>query len=468
MEAAALSLTESFGADHFGRCALGDQRLTKRLVHTANQIMQHPGGTLPQKLTRNADLIGFYRLANHPKVTHAKLIAAHAGRTRELIEQSTSSIILMIHDTTEIDYSGLDVEGLGQLGNGGCRGFLCHNSLAYDYDAHEVLGLSGQLIHKRRKVPKKESPKAKREHPQRESRLWKKGWQAVGPIPGKQLVNVSDCGSDLLEYTEAVHLGGDYYVVRSKSNRNIDLTDGDTTTRAKLHDYAKTLPDLGGRTVEVSTNKGHRGRTAHVRIAAGPVSIRPPHFARGEHSQNNLPAWVIHVREIGTPPPGETPLQWILLTNVPAPDLAAAAERVDWYACRPVIEEFHKAGKTGCGVELTQFTTARALQVSIAILSVVATQLLRLRDLGRRADATTRPATDVIDQDYVIALSAWRFREPRPNLSIAEFCLALAKLGGHLNRTHDGPPGWLTLWRGWTQLQPLVQGLHLARLCRSV
>jgi len=401
-------------------------------------------------------------------VTHAKLIAAHAGRTRELIEQSSGAVILVIHDTTEIDYSGLDVAGLGQLGNGSCRGFLCHNSLAYDYGAHEVLGLLGQLIHTRRKVPAKESPEAKREHPQRESRLWKKGWQAVGPIEGKQLVQIADCGADLLEFIEAVHLGGDPYVIRSKSNRNIDLGDGDDAMEVKLHDYAQTLADLGGRTVEVSTNKGHRGRTAHVRIAAGPVSIRPPHFARGEHSSNNLPAWVIHVREVGTPPAGEKPLQWILLTNVPAPDLASAAERVDWYACRPVIEEFHKADKTGCGVELPQFTTAHALTVSIALLSVVATQLLRLRDLGRRPDAQTRPATDVIDQDYVIALSAWRFREPRPNLSIAEFCLALAKLGGHLNRKHDGPPGWLTLWRGWTQLQPMVQGLHLARMCRCV
>ena len=52
------------------------ERLTDRLVHTADQILRHPGGTLPDKLNRNADLVGFYRLANNAKVTHGKLVAA--------------------------------------------------------------------------------------------------------------------------------------------------------------------------------------------------------------------------------------------------------------------------------------------------------------------------------------------------------------------------------------------------------
>jgi hypothetical protein len=127
-----------------------------------------------------------------------------------------------------------------------------------------------------------------------------------------------------------------------------------------------------------------------------------------------------------------------------------------------VIEEYHKAMKTGCGIELAQFTTGRALRASIAVQSVVATQLLRLRDLARASDATTRPATDVVETEYVEAASVWRFHEPRP-LSVHDFFRAVAKLGGHLDRTHDGPPGWLVLWRGWTKLQLLVDGARGAR-----
>jgi hypothetical protein len=472
MEATSVAEMSSFGEQHFGGCRFGDERLTKRVVQTANCFLEHPGGTLPDKLNRNADLMGFYRLANNPKVTHAELMAAHCARTRELMGH-VAGVVLVIHDTTELDFSGLDsVADLGPIGHGGdgaCRGYLCHNSLAYDYQAAEVLGLAAQTLHVRRKVPEGESPKAKREHPQRESRLWKKGFSALGPAPAQRLrVNVCDRGADVFEFIEAVERAEDHYLIRSKSNRNIEVSDAQGgVVRAKLHDYARGLPTLGTRTVQVQSNQGVQGRTATVRVAAGPVSIRAPHFARGEHSRENIATFVVHVREVN-PPKDAEPLEWILLTNVPAVDWAAACERVDWYGCRPIIEEYHKAQKTGCGIELPQFTTGHALQVTIAILSVVATQLLRLRDLSRREDARTRPASVVVDREYVEALSIWRFREVRAEMSVHDFCRALAKLGGHLNRAQDRAPGWLVLWRGWTKLQLLVEGARGARLRRCV
>lgn len=447
----------SFGQVHFAACNLGDARLTARLVKTADQFLAHPGGTLPEKLNRNADLIGFYRLANNPKVSHAKLIAAHCRRTRELIN-SAEGVILIMHDTTEIDFSGLDVADLGPIGHGGCSGYLAHNSLAYDYEAREVLGLANQTLHVRRKVPKGESPKAKREHPQRESRLWKKGWDALGPPQeGRLRVNIADRGADLFEFIEAVQKAKDHYLIRSKSNRNIDIDDGaGGVIRTKLHDWAAALPSLGTRTVQVSANSGQPARKATVRVSCAKVSIKPPHFARGEHSKQDLGAYVVHVLE-ENPPAGVQPLRWILLTNLATSDLAQAQQRIDWYGCRPLVEEYHKAMKSGCGIELPQFTTGPALRAAVAVLSVVATQLLRLRDQSRSANAGTQPATDVVEEQYVQAISLWRFDEVR-DLSVHEFFLAVAKLGGHLNRKHDGPPGWLVLWRGWTQLQLLVAG----------
>jgi len=53
--------------------------------------------------------------------------------------------------------------------------------------------------------------------------------------------------------------------------------------------------------------------------------------------------------------------------------------------CRWVVEEFHKAQKTGCNIEDPQFTFVERLQPMIALLSVVATTLLSLRDLSRDA-----------------------------------------------------------------------------------
>src|SRR5258707_3800725 len=171
----------------------------------------------------------------------------------------------------------------------------------------------------------------------------------------------------------------------------------------------------------------------------------------------------IHVKEL-EPPAGQQALEWILLTNRPAATRAQAWERVDWYQCRPMVEELHKCQKTGCGMELFQFTTRKALEGSVAMGSVIAVQLLRLRDLSRKDDG--RPAGEVVDGQYIEALSLWRWKEPRMQLSAREFLFALARLGGHLGRPSDRLPGWLVLWRGWTELQRLVEGMLLGRLKR--
>jgi len=218
--------------------------------------------------------------------------------------------------------------------------------------------------------------------------------------------------------------------------------------------------------VAVEGNWHQQARTARVRVAAGPVELQVPHVKYGEHGREPLAVWVIHVKESGAPV-GQEALEWILLANVPTKGRKAAWERVDWYECRPVVEEYHKAQKTGCGMERPQFTTRKALEVSIAMLSVVAVQLLRLRDLLRRPDAETRLASEVVDEDYVEGLSLWRWKEARMDLSVKEFLYALARKGGHLGRPSDRPPGWLVLWRGWMELQPLVEGIRLARLKRS-
>jgi hypothetical protein len=52
-------------------------------------------------------------------------------------------------------------------------------------------------------------------------------------------------------------------------------------------------------------------------------------------------------------------------------------------------------------------------------------------------------------------------------MSVKGFLYALARLGGHRGRAGDGPPGWLVLWRGWQDLQRLVDGARLMRLDRS-
>src|SRR5262249_42667592 len=139
----------SFARDHFGGVQLGHQARNQALLRLAERLCRHPGGTLPNKLACPADYQSMCRLVNRPETTHARALAPHTHRTRARLAQAPG-IVLVLHDTTELDYSGLDsIAELGPLGNGGGRGYLCHNSLAVRLASREVLGLAHQILHAR-------------------------------------------------------------------------------------------------------------------------------------------------------------------------------------------------------------------------------------------------------------------------------------------------------------------------------
>ena len=449
-----LGSAETFGTLNFGGAKLGHVGRTRRLVGSADLMVQHPGGTLPKKFSDPANLDGFYRLANRKEVTHEAVIAPHCQRTIDLMRQADAPV-LTIHDTTELDYSGLtSVTGLGQIGNGKRRGFLCHNTLAVSGDDGTVIGLASQILARRDRVPKGESRKDRRDRITRESRLWVQGSTAVGPAPeGKLWVDVCDRGADIFEYIDYKHKTNGYFIVRSKHDRN-GLVDG---AAVRLHDLARSLPPLGHKTLEITGGEGRTARQARLSIAAAPVSIVPPKQPRGEHGTEPIPLHVVIVREVDAPK-GVDPLEWIILTDRPAETFEEANVVVRWYGRRPIVEELHKAMKTGCGIELLQFTTVAALQPAIALLSVVAVFLLSLRDAGRNPERSSEPAVRTVPRWYVEVLSAWRHGESRMDWTVREFYLALGRLGGHQNRKSDGPPGWLVLWRGWDTLHAMLAG----------
>ena len=465
------TLPRDFGQEHFGTAQLGDRRRTARLVRAANHIVQRPDETLPHKLLTPADLDAFYRLMNRPEVTHAAVLEPHRQRTLQAIRASPGTV-LILHDATELDYSTITSLGeLGQIGNGSRRGYICHNSLAVSAESGEVLGLVKQILHRRRRVPAGETKGKSRDLADRESRLWSVGASAVGPMPaGACWVHVSDRGSDSFETLEAYERNG-WFVVRANVSRPIACGHAaGTAVTTYLCAYARGLPSVGSKPVEVSFRPADRKgrnrrprqpqRMTTVRVAAAPVQLQPPKHHRGLHSKQPLAAWVIHVREENAPAKAE-PLEWFLLTNRPVTTLAEALEVLGWYERRWVIEEFHKAMKTGCRIENPQFTTEGALQPTIAVLSVVATFLLNLRELARRPEAAQRPARQVLCPLMVRVLCLWRHEDERPNWSVREFLMALARLGGHQNRKGDGLPGWLTLWRGWQALQPMLIGYRI-------
>jgi hypothetical protein len=278
-------------------------------------------------------------------------------------------------------------------------------------------------------------------------------------------VDVADRGADVFEFMDYELAHGRHFLVRARHGGRVlggDDHVGSDRVYRHLGPYVRDLPQVDARPLRVPAAGGAAARVATVAVSAGPVVLAPQEFPRGECRGVPLGLWAVRVAEVG-PPPGAEPLEWVLLGDLPAGTAAAAWERVQWYACRPMVEELHKAMKTGASVERPQFESADRLEPVIALLSVVSAVLLGLRELARRPDAGRTPATSVVPRRHVRVLSAWRYGEPSPDLTLTQFVTALGRLGGHLNRKRDGPPGWLTLWRGWAALQLMIEGAELPR-----
>ena len=329
----------SFGELHFGEVKLGDVRRVKRLVRTADRIMQRPGETLPDKRNDPAALKGLYRLVQNEQVTHAAVLSQHQALVRQRMEVDVGDVLL-IHDSTELDYTGkTTLADLGYVGKGHRqRGYISHHSLAVIAGTGDVLGLASQILHRRPAAPEGETRRQRREKQDRESRLWQQGCAAAGPAPaGKRVIDIADRGADLFEFLDYERQQDRRYVVRSRHDRTCDMATPGGTPRVTLHAYARGLAGWGQNRVDVQGRDGKADRTATVRIAAAEVRILPPKLPRGQHGQEPLPVWVVYVGETD-PPPHVEPLEWILLTNEPMQDLTTVRERVSWYTYvhRPV------------------------------------------------------------------------------------------------------------------------------------
>ena len=95
----------------------------------------------------------------------------------------------------------------------------------------------------------------------------------------------------------------------------------------------------------------------------------------------------------------------------------------------------------------------------LGLLSPLAVRLLQVRAWAR--EDPERPASEVIEP-LMLAVLAKRTGQSPLTMTVGTFWMEVARLGGYLARSHDGPAGWRTIWKGWLSLQTLLEGVHLA------
>ena len=448
---------------NFGTCELGDKRRTRRLVQVAADVANNPSASFPDQIPTWGDLKAAYNLFGCEDVTFEATARPHWEQTK----QRTAGRYLVIGDTTELDFGRhRDVSGLRPTGNGSGLGFLLHNALMVAAETSEVIGVAGQTIHyrpeKKKKSTRKENSAAKLKR-DRESDVWGNVIDQVGPPPaGCEWIHVLDRGGDNFEvYCHLQQQRSGWVVRAAKLNRYVLA--GVDEQRTTLQDYLPQLARLGTYELSLRARPGKAARTAKLEVRVGSIRMPVPHHKSPwvrELDPQPIAMNVVEVVEVDAPA-GVEPIRWVLLTSLPVDTFEQARTVIEYYEARWLVEEYHKALKTGCRVTGRQLKTAERLEAMVGLMSVAAVRLLRLKSLTRTSPEI--PAQRVVPRVWLQMLKAARKGLHRVHdLSVGQFYREVAKLGGFLGRKGDGDPGWITIWRGWEKLNNFVHGATLA------
>jgi hypothetical protein len=455
-----LSSPADWAQMEFGFAQLGDQRRNKRLVKIGQALAANPGGTLPQAFPDWAELKAAYRFFGQSGATFENILTPHWERTQAACREPGEYLI--IEDTTDLDYTDHHpaTEDLGTIGDGSGRGFELHNALAVRVEAWNleqrpegvVVGLFGQRISTPRPKPKGKKKQPRYTEP-RKTQCWAECLALIAsPPPGAQWIYVADRESDFYEPIELCLRKGIDFIIRAYHDRRLAGEQG-----GHLFEKLAQAPVLGDTTVEVRARKGEPARTAIVAARAVRVDLDGP-WRPGGWRAPLRDIYAVEVFEVHTPEGVKEPLHWTLLTSLPCKTWAQVRRVIGRYTARWWVEEFHKALKTGAGVEDSQMERAYKLESLIAVLSVVAVRLLSTKFLAR-----TRPESFEAAESFgpeMLGLLEKKLGKPKGGWTNVNVLIATARLGGFLARKRDGMPGWQTIWRGWHRLMWMAEGVE--------
>jgi hypothetical protein len=402
-------------------------------------------------------LKGFYRLINHDSVSSEGIINAYRkGLTNwslDLPEGRKDTYFYLFQDSTYGKYPGRKVD-LGYLQTGTDNGVVIHNGILTDSN-YLPLGLPIQQFIQRDRVDfGKKHKRATRPFDHKESHKWIEAIDFARKFERKtgiSIVQVADKESDVAEVMNYALQHRQLFIFNGTHDRSIQN--------------------------QSTTLKKHFESIAHQGIVKRPIldSKGKEHLCNCEIRFEKLllegitkPITVVHLTQIEAIE-GQELTQWMLLTNIPVKGLEQAIEVINSYARRwTTCEDFHKCLKTGCNIQARQLQSAQALFSAIALLSLVAISLLRMRHLSQYQKDS--PLNEFLSEDEIQLANLMADKYLMPiDLTLCQknttlwFVLLIARMGGHQGFKQSGMPGWQTIWKGWNSFHSTVIGFSMSK-----
>ena len=287
-------------SDEFSALDLGDERLNKRAKTLMADLAAKPSASIPMACNGWSETLAAYRFLGNDKVDWREILAPHWSRTEA--RMGAHPVVLCLQDTTELDFNGQDIAGLGPLNYEARRGMYVHPTYAVT-PQREALGVLDAWIWAR---------EARDEHGERgglrESARWVEGYERIAELatslPTTRLVYVADREADMVELMLAADRLGNPadWLIRAQHDRC--LPEGE-----KLWAHTCAGAPLGEIVFMMASRQGQKAR------------------------------------EVGAPA-GVTPVEWRLLTNRSVATVEEVVELIDWYRARWEIERFFQCSRT--------------------------------------------------------------------------------------------------------------------------
>lgn len=452
---------QQWARTHFAGSAMPDRRLCDRLATIAAAMARNPDASIPQQAGSWSCTLATYRLLHNERIEPQAIQHDTIRQTRQMCAAS-SSVVLCLHDLTPLE--------------------PVHSMSRTRLQQHTVLAVAGDdggaihgLLHQRwfhDPKPARGESRTQRRARWSRSQCWPEAVEAVGAPEGDaRWIAVADREADDFQMFHACRDAGQGFVIRAQHDRCVASGD---EGEMRLREMMERQPVAGGIYVQVSRQGTvgveappkrrrtvQKGRLARLEVRDAAVTLKPPR--NDPRYKDGFAVHVVFLREIDAPEDVSKPIDWLLLTTEPVTSMEEALAIIGWYRRRWLIEEFHKALKTGCRLEQTQLEDAKAFIRLAAITAVVAVRLLHLREAADDERTAKDRAIDHVDQLWVeVVCRVGQHNDPE-TLTLQTFYHTIAKKGGWLGRRGDGRPGWQTLWLGWQTIANYVAGIELMR-----
>lgn len=443
---------------------LPDSRLSERAIFCLEKI-DRMGCALsfPAIFQSRSELKAFYRLANNKKVK-PEMIRSSCSCSLENLVVNDSALsgepyLLLFQDTTFGKYHHRKGLELGYFNDPATdNGVLIHHGILTGTD-FVPLGLPVQdFILRDAAGHGKSAARQERSFSEKESYKWVAGveWAArFEKKTGKKVIQVADRESDVAALMNcSLGLKQDF-IFRCQQDRRLQAGFSDLNLKA----YLAKQTSMATLSLPLLDEKG-KAHEVSFRLKVASVCLE---------DVPQMPLQVLLLEQIELYEGQKELSNWCLITSLPVQTPSDAENIIRIYTHRwRTCEDFHKCLKTGCAIEERQFENADALFNVIALLSVLAIRLLRLRHLAQ--NEPEKPMADILDKEQLKLAQHFCEKMLKPSDykhcrrgTVLAFVLTIAKLGGHQGFTQKGMPGWQTIWKGWNYFQAILNGIIMSK-----